>query len=138
MDAGYELIGRGSDLAIDVRGPDAVSCLVSAVEAFGAAVAETGTDVRRRGEAIELRGEDPADLLLDLMDEAVLRLDSDGDVAVGARDARLEGGTLRVTLELVRLDDVEASGTSPKAATWHGLRLEQTTDGWEGHVMLDL
>lgn len=138
MEATYELVGRGSDLAIQVRGPGPEACLVAAIEGFGASLAdvEAGTDRRRR--PVEVDGATPAHLLLALMDEAILRLDSDGELAVALEDTRIDGDTLAGTLEVVWLDEVQVHGVSPKAATWHDLRLEETADGWEGHVMLDL
>ena len=138
MKAGYSLDGRGGDLAITVRGPDAAACLAAVVEAFGAFVANVDADVERHRVPVEVHGADPAELLLELVDDAILRLDSDGELAVGLGDATLGTGDCTGTLEVVRLGDVHVHGDAPKAATWHDLRLEETDDGWEGHVLLDL
>jgi SHS2 domain-containing protein len=134
----YQIAGRGSDLAIEVTGPTAEACLAAAVEAFAAALAEVDGSVDRRREPITVPGTAPADLLVDLIDEAVLRLDTDGALAVGLADAQVDDDGLRGALEMVDLADARVHGTAPKAATWHGARLERTGDHWEGHVMLDL
>lgn len=138
MDARYDLEGRGSDLAITVRGPDPASCLAAAIEGFAASLAAVGPDIDRRRDTIAFHAEDHAELLLELMDEAILRLDTDGELAVGLDVIRCEGASCTGTLELVRLADVTVHGDPPKAATWHNLRLEETPQAWVGYVMLDL
>jgi SHS2 domain-containing protein len=134
----YRIVGRGSDMAIEVTGPTAEACLAAAIEGFAAALAEVDPSVDRRREPITLPGAAPADLLVDLIDDAILRLDADGALAVGLTDAQVDDDGLRGALEIVNLADARVHGAAPKAATWHGARLERTSDGWEGHVMLDL
>lgn len=137
-DGRYRISGRGSDLAITVSGGTVEACLAAAVEAFAAAVADVDPSTARRREAIDVPGSSPADLLVDLLDEAILRLDADGDLAVGLVDPHVDDDGLRGALQLVSFRDVRSRGVAPKAATWHDARLDETGDGWRGHVMLDL
>lgn len=134
----YELVGRGSDLAIRVAGPDAAACLAAAVEGFAASLTDVEPTVSRRRTPLELEGQTPEDLLVGLVDEAILRLDTDGDLAVGLVDAVLTGEGLKGVLEVVDLDSVRVHGVAPKAATWHDVRLQQVGDAWQGQLMLDL
>jgi SHS2 domain-containing protein len=133
----YEISGRGSDLAIAVTGRDACDCLDAALAGFAAALADVAGATERREDVAVGPGE-PAELLLDLVDEAVLRLDAHGELAVGLADCALEHGVLRGRLRLVALAQVAVHGVAPKAATWHRLRLEPVDGGWAGEVMLDL
>lgn len=135
--ATFRLAGHGSDLAIEVMGPDAAACLAAAVEGFAAALADVDPSVDRRREPITLPGSSPADLLVGLLDEVILRLDADGELAVGLADAQV-GDQLRGVLEVVDLGDATVHGAAPKAATWHGARLARAGARWEGRVLLDL
>ncbi|MDP8971263.1 MAG: archease [Actinomycetota bacterium] len=134
----YELEGRGSDLAIRVAGPDAAACLAAAVEGFAASLTDVDPMLGRRRMPLQLEGQTPEDLLVGLLDEAILRLDTDGDLAVGLVDAELTGEGLQGVLEVVDLESVQVRGVAPKAATWHDVLLQQVGDAWEGQLVLDL
>lgn len=134
----YEVVGRGADMAIEVMGPDAGACLASALAGLADSLADVPDDAPRSTEPVELTGDDPAALLHALVQEAIVRLDADGMLVTGLRDARIADGRLTGELTLVSLADVEVHGIAPKAATWHDLRLERGPDGWTGVVMLDL
>lgn len=133
----FDIVGRGSDLAIRVRGRDPVACLAAAVEGLAASVAEVGPGVERRRVPLRLPGDQPAGLLVALLDEAIALLDAEGLLAVGLADAALDDG-LRGELVLVDLGGVVVHGDSPKAATWHDARLEPVRGRWEGSVTIDL
>lgn len=138
----FELTGRGADLEIDVAGPTAAACLAAAVEGLAASLTEL-TDLtaaqKPRSEDVEVTGDDLAGVLVRLIDEVILRLDADGELAVGLTDAEVADRTLRGRLQLVDLAAVTVHGEAPKAATWHGVALEPAAEGgWHGRVMVDL
>lgn len=134
----HRIIGRGSDVAIEVHGPTVETCLRAAVEGFAEALATVEPATPRQHREITVAGDEPADLLVGLIDEAILLLDAEGLLAVGLTNPWLSGAGLRATVALVALDTVRVHGTAPKAATWHGARLARSGDRWTGHVMLDL
>lgn len=134
----HRIVGRGSDVAIEVEGPTMEACLAAALEGFAAALATVGSDTQRQHREITVAGDGPADLLVGLVDEAILLLDAEGLLAVDLRGPGVDEDGLHATVDLVALDAVRVHGTAPKAATWHGARLAGTGDRWTGHVMLDL
>lgn len=135
----YELTGRGADLEIAVAGPTAADCLAAAVEGLAASLTEVDRTAEPRSEDVEVAADDLPGLLVRLVDELILRLDTDGELAVGLTDAEVADHTLRGRLRLVDLATVTVHGDAPKAATWHGLALEPATEGgWRGRVMVDL
>lgn len=140
MTAGrYGLVGRGADLEIDVAGLTAADCLAAAVEGLAASLTDPEAAPEPRGEDVEVAGDDLPGVLVGLVDEVILRLDADGELAVGLTDATLDGHTLRGRLQLVDLARVTIHGDAPKAATWHGVALEPAMEGgWRGRVMVDL
>lgn len=134
----FDIEGRGADVAIRVAGDDLADCLRAAVEGFAAVFAEVDPLVPRQREDLLIPGDDPAELLVTLMDELILRLDGDGRLAVDLADVTVGDGALRGALLLVPLAAARIVGAGPKAATWHGVRLGPTAQGWEGEVLLDL
>lgn len=136
-DGAFDIVGRGSDLAIRVRGRDPLVCLAAAVEGLAASVAEVRPGVERRRVPLRLPGDQPADMLVSLLDEVIALLDTEGLLAVGLADATLDRG-LRGELEVVDLDGVVVHGDPPKAATWHDARLEPARGRWEGSVTIDV
>lgn len=134
----HRLVGRGSDLAIEVAGEDLGACLAAAVEGFAAALVDLPLAATPHPVPVALDEPAPADLLVALIDECVVRLDADGQLAVGLRVAEASGGRLRGDLLVCDLADVAVHGVAPKAATWHDVRLEPTAAGWAGAVTIDL
>lgn len=134
----YQVAGRGADLGIDVAGPTPEACLTAAVAGLAAAVGDADGTATRRAAPITVTGDTPVDLLVGVVDEVILRLDADGELAVRLASARLDDDGLHGVLELTALTDVSVRRTAPKAATWHGAHLAPTGDGWTGHIMIDL
>lgn len=140
MTGRYRLQGLGSDLRLDLAGPDQAACLAAAVRGFAEAVAGAAPpdDLARQHAPLALDEDSAAALLLALVDELVLRLDADGLLACDLEVVDAREGTLRGRLALVELSALEPDGVAPKAATWHGLRLDPAAGGWEGTIVLDL
>ena len=139
MDAGARTEAYGSDLRLEVWGPDLPACADAALRAFADHVADVPAAAPRHRRELELEATDPAALLVELVDEAIARIDIDGELACGfdgavdERVPRLAGGLLTVDLASLSL-----LGAPPKAATWHRARLEWEGQGWRGAVLLDL
>jgi SHS2 domain-containing protein len=141
--ASYTLVGQGSDLVIEVAGPTVVACLDAVLRGFAAALlggADPASGLATAGTTrpVRVEGRDPPALLLGLVDEAILRLDTDGELVTGLADAEVGTEGLVGHVRTAALDAVAVHGAAPKAATWHGLRLEPDDGGWSGQVMLDL
>lgn len=135
----YELTGRGADLEIEVAGPTAADCLAAAVEGLAASLTDLDAARELRSDHVEVAGDDLPGVLVGLVDEVILRLDADGELAVGLTDATVSDHTLRGRLQLVDLASVTIHGDAPKAATWHDVVLEPAAEGgWHGRVMVDL
>jgi SHS2 domain-containing protein len=140
--AEYRVHGRGSDLAIEARGADAVGCLRAVVAGFAAALAETDEISPRERLPVVVRADGPQALLVELVEELILAIDADGVLPLDLVDAEVgeDDGTwsLEGTLRGVALADVEVHGAAPKAATWHDVRFAPSGEGWGAYVMVDI
>jgi SHS2 domain-containing protein len=85
--------------------------------------------------AIELSSPDPASLLADWLNELVFLAETEQWVATEFAIERADGRSVRAR---VRGAEVERVPGLVKAATLHGLRLEDVAGGMEGEVILDV
>jgi SHS2 domain-containing protein len=137
-DGTYEIEARGADAGLRVAGADLGACLAAAVAGFAAMLVEGPVAAPTRREALAIDEASAPELLVALIDDLIVRLDTDGELAVALDVAEAANGRLRGRLELCALTDVAVHGVAPKAATWHDVRLEPGPDGWSGRIMIDL
>src|SRR5262249_13880057 len=87
---------------------------------------------------IRLEGDDRAFLLFDWLNELLYRFDSEHRLfsrfEVRVTEKGLEGTAWGGPLERSR----HALSHEVKAITYHGLRVEQTSDGWLAEVIVDI
>ncbi|CAL9460458.1 archease [Streptomyces sp. enrichment culture] len=128
-EGGHRTVPHTADLRIEAWGASREQCLGEAVlglvESFADVSAAHADAVRR----VRLAQESDEDLLADLLDEVVYRLDAHGevpvDVEVEATDEELD-----VRLAVAPLARVPVTGSVPKAVSWHELRMGPDPYGW--------
>lgn len=136
--ATVEVTEHGGDAAIDVAAEDEASCLAATARAFGQLVGDGATGAIPARRYVRVEGDEPVDRLLALLDKLIEFVDVKGLVAFDAELA-VRSGRAEGLVHLMALDDVEATGSPPKAVTWHGARCERDHDGrWRAHAVVDL
>lgn len=76
--------------------------------------------------------------LVGILNEVIYRFDTDGFVGRRA-DVRLEGNTAHATVFGEEFDpERHTSGLLLKAATYHGLKVEQRENRWEAEIIFDI
>jgi SHS2 domain-containing protein len=130
----YRWIEHTAELELELEAPTEEEVFREAVAAFAELVGDAdgaGADERR----IELTGEDPAELLADLLDELVWLADAQGFVPERVAALEVDDRGLRATLTGHRGEPRPIV----KAATRHRLALNrQDGGGWQGRVVLDV
>jgi SHS2 domain-containing protein len=88
--------------------------------------------------ALEVSSHDLGGLLVDWLSEVLYVQDARDVVITEVEVDEIEGpaATGRVGISSHGEDDIE--GTPVKAITYHQLEVEQTEDGWMGHVFFDI
>jgi SHS2 domain-containing protein len=135
----YEFFEHTADLGIRVRAPDLDSLLVEAGRALFAAIVENFESVRSLQRiAIQLPPEDREYLLFDWLKELLYHWDTAhllfGRFEAHVSDGGLTGSAWGEPLDLAR----HALEHEVKAITYHGLRVEQTNEGWLAEVIVDI
>jgi SHS2 domain-containing protein len=135
----YETFEHTADLGLRVRAPDLNTLFAEAAACVFSAIVEdlnTVQPLQRIDLAIE--GADREYLLFDWLRELLYRFDSRHlllsrfEVRVG--EGGLAGSAWGEPLDAQR----HALAHEVKAITYHGLKVEQTADGWLAEVIVDI
>ena len=135
----YELFDHTADLGLRVRAPDLDTLFAEAAAGLFSAIVEEVTAVRPEVEQkLELSGTDREYLLFDWLRELLYRFDAGHmvyrDFAVTVRPDGLTATVRGEPLDPAR----HALSHEVKAITYHGLKVEQTADGWLAEVIVDI
>ena len=135
----YEFFEHTADLGLRVRAPDLDTLFVEAARALFAAIVEDPGTVRPAQEvAVRIGGEEREYLLFDWLKALLYHFDVE-HLLFGRFEAHVGEGGLTGTAWGEPLDrDRHALEHEVKAITYHGLRVEQTADGWLAEVIVDI
>ncbi|MFB9391821.1 archease [Streptomyces coeruleoprunus] len=134
---GHRSVPHTADLRVEAWAPTREECLVQAVRGMCVSFLDLAGARPVRSRAVEVRADRDEDLLVELLDEVVYRLDTDGEVPVGVRLTPVPGG-LRADLSMADAGSLPVTGAAPKAVTLHELHLTSGPEGWSCSVTLDV
>lgn len=127
--AGHRTVPHTADTRIEAWAPDREGCLAEAVTGLVESFADLTGARPHRTETVHLAPAPVQDMLVELLDEVVYRLDVHGEVPLDSRLTPATDGGLQARFDMVPTDAVEAVGALPKAVSLHGLRVTGD-DGW--------
>ena len=135
----YETFDHTADLGLRIRAPNLATLLVEAARAlFSTIVEDLDTVEPKERIDIQLTEDDRAYLLFDWLKELLYRFDTEHRV-FGRFEAQLTNGHLKGTAWGEPLDRSRHQlSHEVKAITYHGLRVEQTSEGWLAEVIVDI
>lgn len=135
---GFEIIEHTADVGIKAWGIDVPGVFKQAtlglLEIVGAWRPGDGERVQIHVEAGDLGG-----LLVDWLGEVLWLHDSRDAIVTSVELRSAEAGQAIGEIGLApRGDDESLEGTQVKAITYHRLRVEETADGWEAELYVDV
>jgi SHS2 domain-containing protein len=135
----YETFEHTADLGLRVRAADLDSLFAEAGRALFAALVDDLDSVEpRERQEIAIEGDDRAFLLFDWLNELLFRFETQhwlfGRFEVQVAENGLRGAAWGEPLDRAR----HALAHEVKAITYHGLRVEKTSDGWLAEVIVDI
>jgi SHS2 domain-containing protein len=135
----FEFFEHTADLGLRVRAPDLDILFEEAAKALFTAIVEDLAAVEVRDHvALELEADDYAYLLFDWLNELLYQFDANrllfGHFKVHVEGTRLKGAAGGEPLDPAR----HLLSHEVKAITYHGLRVENTADGWLAEVIVDI
>ncbi len=135
----FETFDHTADLGLRVRAPSLDALFAEAGQALFATIVEDLATVRPRDrEEIAIDGADREYLLFDWLKELLYRFDAEHRL-MSRFEVRVGPTGLRAEVWGEPLDwDRHALAHEVKAITYHGLKVEQTPDGWLAEVIVDI
>lgn len=135
----YETFEHTADLGLRVRAADLNTLFAEAAQAlFATVVDDLGTVQPRQRLDVQLAADDREYLLFDWLRELLYHFDVEhlllSRFEVRVSDTGLTGTAWGEPLDRSR----HALSHEVKAITYHGLRVEQTADGWLAEVIVDI
>lgn len=127
---GHRVEAHTADVILEAWGPDLAACCEEAVAALVSTFADASgaTVVERR--RVGVAAGEPSSMLVTVLEEVIFTLDTSDGVPVAAQVQARHGGGLDVELVLADRDQVEATGSAPKAVA----RSELAVDTRPGRV----
>jgi SHS2 domain-containing protein len=135
----YETFDHTADLGLRICSPDLSSLFVEAARALFSVIVEDLDTVQPRERVdVQLTGDDRAYLLFDWLNELLYRFDTEHKV-FGKFEAQVTNGHFKGSAWGEPLDRARhVLSHEVKAITYHGLRVEETPEGWIAEVIVDI
>jgi SHS2 domain-containing protein len=135
----HETFDHTADLGLRIKAPDVDTLFVEAAQALFETIVEDLATVRAEKRIeITLAGEDRAYLLFDWLNELLYHFDTE-DLLLGRFEAHVADNGLTASAWGEPLDRTRHNlEHEVKAITYHGMRVEQTEDGWLAEVIVDI
>jgi SHS2 domain-containing protein len=135
---GYELRPHTADVAVAATGTALGETFAAAADGLAAATCD---DIPETGErfAVTVRAESLEALLFDYLDQLIYERDVRGVLPVANEATVREEGdewVVEASARGVPFSDVTARDV--KAVTYSEMRVEETDEGWEAYVVLDV
>jgi SHS2 domain-containing protein len=135
----FELFEHTADLGLRVRAGTVEELFLDAGQGLLAMLVANPGDVRTEAtRTIALTADDVSYLLFDWLTELLYAFETD-KLLLSAFDVKIEGTSLTATCRGEPMDETRhRMEHEVKAITYHGLRVEQTANGWEAEVIVDI
>ncbi|MBI3267820.1 MAG: archease [Planctomycetes bacterium] len=137
----FTFLDHTGDIGIRVTAPTLEGIFVEAAGAFLSIVTDPAAVTAREAEAVEVEGDDLADLLNRWLTWLLLRLAIEGRLYGEVRGARVEGGRFRCDAAWEAfVPERHELRVELKAVTYHQLfvRPVEGGGGWEAQVIFDV
>jgi SHS2 domain-containing protein len=135
----YEMFEHTADLGVRITASDLPALYAEAGKAFASVVVADPDSIQPRERVdFEIPGSDPELLLLDWLNELLFTFET-RQLLFCQFDVTLDETGLRASARGEPVDpDRHSLEHEVKAVTYHGLHVQQTPDGWQAEVILDI
>jgi SHS2 domain-containing protein len=135
----YEFFEHTADLGLRVQAPTLDVLFTEAARGLFAAIVDNPDAIAATtSRTVEIAGTDREYLLFDWLKELLYLSDAE-QLLLTRFEVQVSDTGLKATVFGEPLDrDRHELGHEVKAITYHGLKVEQTTDGWLAEVIVDI
>lgn len=136
--AGHRLLPHTADVMIEAWGATREACLAEAARALTACFVDTSAVTATTSVPVVVAAAGDEDLLVQVLDEAIFLLDTQGVVVVDAQLERFADGGLRGSFRTAPAGTVTLTGSVPKGVALHGLSISGRGGGWICRFTVDV
>jgi SHS2 domain-containing protein len=134
---GHRSVPHTADTRIEAWASTRETCLAEAVTGLVASFVDTTGAHAVRTATVDLTADSDADALVEVLDEVIYLLDTQGTVPIDTDVVPGPAGP-GMRLHLAPVADVGTTGAVPKAVTLHDLRFDRLDRGWFCAVTIDV
>jgi SHS2 domain-containing protein len=138
MQSGHRSVPHTADTRIEAWAPTRELGVAEAVTAMVETFADTTSAEQTDVATFEVAEDSDEDLLVEVLSEVIYLMETADVLPLRATVQPAEEEGYDVRFAVTDLDQAELIGAVPKAISLHGLRFEETTDGWFCAVTLDV
>lgn len=139
MEPSYTFFDHTADMGITIRAPSLPRLLAPAGEALNAAIGQLAAGGDSRALSLELQGSTSAELLRDYLGELLILFERDRRMVLRVQVLTYCDKRLSATLFTQAIDDQRSVyHREVKAITYHELRVQEISGGYEASVILDI
>ena len=131
---GFEEVSHTADWSARVWAPDLPALFKEAARAMNSLSGTVIGTNDRVSRALEVEGPDPESLLVAFLSELVFYQEQE-NLTFDDFDLRVAGQWLKVAMEGAQTESVDKA---IKAVTYHNLKIERTTEGFETTIVFDV
>lgn len=136
---GYELLDVSGDAGVRARGATLKDAIQSAASGMYSLITDPGGVREQKNITVKVESHSPEGLLVGFLNELIYRFDAHGFIGRRVEVKRLGERTIEATVRGEDFDPARhGGGLLLKAATYHGLRMEQSEGGWLIEVIFDI
>lgn len=138
MGARHGTLTHTADLGLWVEADSLPELMATAVQALSLLMTKGPRQSEISWRPLVLEGRDYAELLVELLNEVVYRLDGEGLVSVALELAELTPTRLAGRLGVIPRGPGHTAGEPVKAVTYHQAGVEPLARGWRARVIMDV
>jgi SHS2 domain-containing protein len=131
---GFEEVSHTADWSARVWAPDLPTLFKEAARAMNSLAGTVIGTNERVSRTLEVEGPDPESLLVAFLSELVYYQEQE-NLTFDHFDLRVAGQWLKVAMEGAQIESVDKA---IKAVTYHNLKIERNTEGFETTIVFDV
>lgn len=136
--SGHRIVPHTADVALEAWAPGRSECIAEAVRGLVESFVDI-TGVTPSGTAVfDLAPEDDEELLIDVLEEVIYRLDVHNQIPVDVEVEEAGEEEVEVRLAVTSADRVELTGAIPKAVSLYDLEFRQRAGRWWCRATVDV
>lgn len=133
----HRVLAHTADTGIEANAPTLAELIDELAAGMFGLMADVGVNAAVQWTQTTVSSESIVDLVVDVLSE-LLWIAEVEDLSFCSFESSVDGHSATISAGALPLDRAVVTGPPIKAVTYHGLRVEESDDGWYGRVYFDV